>query len=225
MQRAKIMNVAHLKNGKPDVFTSTINISARFAVPLTIKFPIKHLMKNSVLFDKSSDEIAQINAALFQLAARIENNLPPELAPIPFADMMPGKNRLETNLKTSEEDPVSSELNRSVKNYSGFKNTSTRNGVSRNESEPSPTQLIKAEFHLEAPAACSVKLAADFTDWEKHPLDLIKSEDGVWFTLVPLSPGQYAYRFIVDGQWRDDPHPRRRTPNPFGTVNAVVVVG
>jgi hypothetical protein len=207
----KIMNPAHL-NGKPDVFTST-NIRVRFAVPLTINYSIKQLMKNSALCEKSSEEIAQINVALFELAARIENGSRPA---IPFADLMPGKNRLE-DILSEEEEP--SAPNHRVTNCSGSKNASTRNGVSH------PTQLIKAEFHLQAPTACSVKLAADFTDWEKHPLDLIKSEDGVWFTLVPLSPGQYAYRFIVDGQWRDDPHPARRAPNPFGSVNAVVVVG
>lgn len=218
------MDLAHL-NGEPDVSTSTINISVRFAVPLTLKFPIKQHMKNSAWCEKSSEEIAQINMSLLQLAARIENGSPPERFSIAFAEM-PGNNRLEANLKTSEqEDPASSELNPDFTQCHELKDTSTRSGAGRNQLEPSPTQLIKAEFHLQAPAACSVKLAADFTDWEKHPLDLIKSEDGVWFTLVPLSPGQYAYRFIVDGQWRDDPHPARRAPNPFGTVNAVVVVG
>ena len=89
----------------------------------------------------------------------------------------------------------------------------------------SPLKGLKnTEFHLEAPAAGSVKLAADFTDWEKSPLDLIRSEDGVWFAIVPLLPGSYAYRFIVDGQWCDDPQPWQRIANPFGTTNAVVSV-
>jgi AMP-activated protein kinase-like protein len=89
---------------------------------------------------------------------------------------------------------------------------------------PSSPDLKLTEFHLAAPFAESVKLAADFTDWEKFPLDLIKSQDGVWYTDVPLPPGQYGYRFIVDGQWRDDPHPAQLAPNPFGTVNAVMKV-
>lgn len=89
----------------------------------------------------------------------------------------------------------------------------------------SPLKGLKnTEFHLEAPAAKSVKLAADFTDWEKSPLDLIRSEAGLWFAIVPLLPGSYTYRFIVDGQWYDDPQPARRKVNPFGTTNAVVNV-
>jgi Glycogen recognition site of AMP-activated protein kinase len=66
-------------------------------------------------------------------------------------------------------------------------------------------ELKPTEFHLEAPFAESVKLAADFTEWEKFPLDMMKSEDGVWYTTVPLPPGHYSYRFIVDGEWCDDP--------------------
>jgi hypothetical protein len=29
---------------------------------------------------------------------------------------------------------------------------------------------------------------------------MIKSEDGVWHATVPLPPGHYLYRFIVDGE-------------------------
>jgi hypothetical protein len=84
--------------------------------------------------------------------------------------------------------------------------------------------LINTEFYLDAPSAKSVKLAADFTDWEKSPLDLIQSEEGLWFTIVPLFPGSYAYRFIVDGEWRDDPYPEQLVANPYGTMDAVINV-
>ena len=84
--------------------------------------------------------------------------------------------------------------------------------------------LINTEFHLEAPSAESVKLVADFTDWEGSPLDLIRAEDGVWFIIVPLLPGTYAYRFIVDGCWLDDPRPAQHVANAFGTIDTVVNV-
>lgn len=88
----------------------------------------------------------------------------------------------------------------------------------------SPGALRKAEFILEAPTAGSVKLAGDFTHWEKRPIKMMHSTDGFWFTVVPLTPGQYAYRFIVDGEWWDDPRSTLRVPNPFGNDNAVKVV-
>src|SRR5207245_1605330 len=85
-------------------------------------------------------------------------------------------------------------------------------------------EIRKVEFFLEAPAARSVKLAGDFTHWEKSPVEMMHSQDGVWFTVVPLEPGQYAYRFIVDGQWRDDPSSTQHVINAFGTENALINV-
>ena len=64
-----------------------------------------------------------------------------------------------------------------------------------------------------------VQLAADFTEWEKSPIDLIRFENGVWSTTVPLPPGVYAYRFLVDGHWYDDPRALRRNHS-----NAVIQI-
>jgi Glycogen recognition site of AMP-activated protein kinase len=86
------------------------------------------------------------------------------------------------------------------------------------------TEGKKTAFRLEAPSAHSVKLAADFTDWEKAPLKLTRHAKGVWQAVVPLAPGHYSYRFIVDGQWHDDPLCPRHEQNPFGTTNAVIDV-
>ena len=87
----------------------------------------------------------------------------------------------------------------------------------------SSRQQREIEFTLKSPAASSVKLAGDFTDWENHALEMMHSNEGVWHTVVPLAPGSYSYRFIVDGQWCDDPA-RDHIPNPFGTENAVIHV-
>src|SRR5882672_9097606 len=81
-----------------------------------------------------------------------------------------------------------------------------------------------AVFRLEMPAAQTVKLVADFTGWDKNPLDLSPGENGVWQVTVALPPGRYAYRFLVDGEWHDDPQCVECKPNPFGTANAVVEV-
>lgn len=84
--------------------------------------------------------------------------------------------------------------------------------------------LKNIEFFLVAPDARSVKLAADFTDWGKFPIDMIRTENGIWSFTLPLAPGRYLYRFLVDGEWRDDPCPMLRAPNPFGTDNAIMIV-
>ena len=69
-----------------------------------------------------------------------------------------------------------------------------------------------------------MKLVADFTGWDKRPLDLTQAEKGVWRLTVALPPGRYAYRFLVDGEWCDDPSCQHCEPNPFGTRNAVIEV-
>jgi 1,4-alpha-glucan branching enzyme len=74
-------------------------------------------------------------------------------------------------------------------------------------------------FAFSAPAASSVQLVGDFTQWREKPINLQKGRDGVWQTTVQLPPGAHHYRFLVDGQWRDDPECALRTPNPFGGEN------
>jgi 1,4-alpha-glucan branching enzyme len=77
----------------------------------------------------------------------------------------------------------------------------------------------KQTFALNAPEASNVQLAGDFTQWREHPINLQKDADGVWRATVPLPPGSHPYRFLVDGQWRDDPECALRAPNPFGGEN------
>ena len=77
----------------------------------------------------------------------------------------------------------------------------------------------KQTFVFSAPDASSVQLVGDFTQWQEYPVSLQKNADGVWQTTVELSPGAHSYRFLVDGEWRDDPECVLRQPNPFGGEN------
>ena len=83
----------------------------------------------------------------------------------------------------------------------------------------------KAEFHLIAPFARSVKLVADFTEWESFPLELINTEGGVWYTAVPLPPGHYCYHLIIDYQWGNSPGPARSArTRRFATIKSELEV-
>ena len=66
-----------------------------------------------------------------------------------------------------------------------------------------------------------MQLVGDFTHWQKAPINLKKRADGIWQTTVELEPGQHHYRFMVDGQWRDDLECSLHVPNPYGSRNAV----
>jgi len=83
-------------------------------------------------------------------------------------------------------------------------------------------ELMKKEtFQLIEPTAEEVLLLGDFTNWEEDPILLKHERDGIWKVVVPLEPGNYEYRFIVDGDWRDDTKCVQRRTNPFGTTNCV----
>lgn len=84
-----------------------------------------------------------------------------------------------------------------------------------------PNSTSKQTFSFHAPDALSVQLVGDFTHWQKNPINLARQSDGTWRTAVALAPGTYHYRFLVDGQWRDDPECTLHVPNPFGSKDAV----
>lgn len=77
------------------------------------------------------------------------------------------------------------------------------------------------EFRFTAPTAMTVQLVGDFTGWRQAPITLSKAADGTWRTRVSMQPGTHRYRFMVDGEWRDDPDCTLRVPNPYGTEDAV----
>jgi hypothetical protein len=79
-------------------------------------------------------------------------------------------------------------------------------------------------FSFAAPGAASVQLVGDFTQWQQKPINMHKGADGVWSTAVELPPGSHPYRFLVDGEWHDDPQCTRYVPNPYGGQNAVCEV-
>ncbi len=174
--------------------------------------------------------------SLFQIAAYLEDSVPAarlrKTAPAPsqtaFADLVLHPDKLEAALNgaRAENEAFDASLTTGRNGAKGATRNPPPNGatIKKNRGANPPRELKRVEFSLKAPAAKSVKLAADFTDWEKCPLDLMQNEDGVWFSFIPLEPGQYSYRFIVDGQWFDDPRSTKRVPNPFGTENALRVV-
>ncbi len=72
----------------------------------------------------------------------------------------------------------------------------------------------KQEFRFSAPGAMSVLLVGDFTHWQRRGTPMGKGKDGIWVATVELPPGKHSYRFIVDGQWWDDPECTLRVGNP-----------
>lgn len=81
----------------------------------------------------------------------------------------------------------------------------------------------KTTFSFEEPEAKKVFLAGDFNKWDqkKHPMKKMK---GVWKISLPLKPGEYKFKYLVDGNWHNDPSAHKYTTSPFGGDDSVVVV-
>jgi len=82
----------------------------------------------------------------------------------------------------------------------------------------------RVNFKLHAPEARDVFLAGGFNAWNHEDNPMNRNRNGTWKTTLSLAPGRYEYRFVVDGQWRDDPGNPERTPNEFGTFNSIILV-
>lgn len=71
----------------------------------------------------------------------------------------------------------------------------------------------------------SVCVAGDFNEWSPVATPMHRNDRlGVWQTCLPLPPGRYRYRLVVDGAWLADPHNSRVETNPYGELNNVVDV-
>ena len=77
------------------------------------------------------------------------------------------------------------------------------------------------------PAASDVRIAGDFNGWvpDKGVRSLIESEGAtrVWTKILQLPPGTYQYRYVVDGEWREDPDNPERADNEVGRSSVLVV--
>lgn len=80
-------------------------------------------------------------------------------------------------------------------------------------------------FVLDAPKASRVCVTGGFADWSRNGIPLERDpEDGLWKVLIDIKPGEYQYRFIVDGAWIRDPGNKEAIPNGFGQENSLLVV-
>ena len=77
----------------------------------------------------------------------------------------------------------------------------------------------KVIFEYSAPEAREVSLTGDFNGWDTRTNPMKRDRNGLWKTTLPLSPGRYEYRFLVDGQWENDPSCSGCVPNQLGSMN------
>jgi chromosome partitioning protein len=89
-----------------------------------------------------------------------------------------------------------------------------------------PAREVVVEFR--DPGAADVRIAGDFNGWVPDRGVLSSShqegETRVWRKVMRLAPGTYEYRYVVDGEWREDPANPERIPTSLGPPNSLLVV-
>ncbi len=113
--------------------------------------------------------------------------------------------------------------------HSDLLDRETTSSNSREPARPREKSKDKTEKPVDLiftkPNARSVCVAGSFNNWDQKRTPLQKDGSGSsWKVTLPLRPGRYEYRFVVDGQWISDPNAKESTTNDFGSTNSVLVV-
>jgi chromosome partitioning protein len=95
-----------------------------------------------------------------------------------------------------------------------------------NADTTSPPREVVVRF--KDSAAGDVRIAGDFNGWvpDRGVRSLIATEgqSRVWTKILTLEPGTYQYRYVVDGEWREDPGNPKSAPGPTGQPNSILHV-
>ena len=79
-------------------------------------------------------------------------------------------------------------------------------------------------FSIAAPSAREVFLAGEFNNWSVSDESRLEKVNDSWVKVVPLKPGNYRYRFVIDGQWAADPNNPNSERNPFGEFDSIITI-
>ena len=80
----------------------------------------------------------------------------------------------------------------------------------------------RVTFLFEADNPGEVILMGDFNHWNPKKHAMKNDGTGKWKKVVMLEPGRYEYKFLVDGEWKNDPRNSQTCWNCFGTQNSVL---
>lgn len=71
----------------------------------------------------------------------------------------------------------------------------------------------------------AVSVAGNFNDWDPNAKPMRdKNNDGVYKCTLLLKPGNYEYKFVIDGVWCVDTNNPNFAPNDLGTLNSLLIV-
>jgi chromosome partitioning protein len=77
---------------------------------------------------------------------------------------------------------------------------------------------------VEAPGAKEVYLAGEFNNWKLDENSRMEQNNGCWTKRLNLNKGSYRYRFVIDGNWIEDPANPTNQLNPYGSRDSLLEV-
>lgn len=88
-----------------------------------------------------------------------------------------------------------------------------------------PSSKTAVTFTVHGEKGHAVYLAGEFNDWNPTAKKMAyKARSGIYTATLSLAPGEYQYKFVIDGTWCADPENVNAVANDCGTFNSVVTV-
>ncbi|MDY6932881.1 MAG: hypothetical protein SVZ03_01500 [Spirochaetota bacterium] len=78
------------------------------------------------------------------------------------------------------------------------------------------------EFRIYKPKARFIALVGDFNNWNPENDLLNKGKDGIWRLKKRLPPGEYRYKYVIDGKWIVDLYNFRTASDGMGSVSSII---
>ncbi|MEW5693826.1 MAG: glycogen-binding domain-containing protein [Candidatus Hydrogenedentota bacterium] len=87
-----------------------------------------------------------------------------------------------------------------------------------------PGFIFALTLQYNNPQAKKVYVAGDWNNWSPDADLMTKNSQGLWEIDLDLMPGEYQYKFVVDGEWKQDPSNPLSADDGFGGKNSVLKV-
>ena len=85
-------------------------------------------------------------------------------------------------------------------------------------------KLNEITLTVKAPDAKEVYLAGEFNNWKLDENSRMEQNNGCWIKRLNLDSGKYRYRFVIDGNWVEDPANPLTQLNTYGTLDSLLEV-
>jgi chromosome partitioning protein len=85
-------------------------------------------------------------------------------------------------------------------------------------------RLNEVMLSVSAPDAKEVYLAGEFNNWKLDEFSRMEQNNGCWTKRLNLNNGKYRYRFVIDGNWSQDPANPLTQLNTYGTLDSLLEV-